>query len=1148
MMIYNETFNVQKLELLIRTFEQHPKMDTKRLEFICDDPKILLTKYLSGCSIKDNTGIASVIYTQSDNGKGRKYALASLGLQMIPRPFRHTICNEYYYDIDIKNAHPEILLQYANKNNITLNYLKQYCKHRTKWFNELNKIYKLDKDLIKISLLKIINGGSSNIFKNDDKPDYIDGFINDIDVISKFIFRNESEIADKAMDKQRMKKYDNKLGSSVNLLMCQIENMILDCMINYLKQINIITDNAVLVFDGFQLLKDSIVNTKYENNLEELLQELKEEVKLKLDYKIELVIKPMGEAIELNESDFKSISDIKFEYNSNNVLSEINKLNIINTIDSNKKYENIIRLLLSCIDVKSNLQFICECLSKKKSIHYNTNIKIIDEFVNDLKLVTKMYKSAKYSNIINLFEFIYKIDRNRQIVYNIINKYFPIKSNIINDDNTTNKILNIDDINKLFDEITIFKTNDRFNDIHTSYDFLENKNRMVDLLNCIPIDKFNNNEFIFKFGVCLKSIDESFDETFYKYASTNTNFNLIKLSKMWTDDFNNPTNNIITITDFLINEAKKDETKYKIYSEKYFNQLDLDEIIFKKFTDKNLAEFFYNKFKFNYITNETNKQFYTYNENNTLKSNNSEGDCITHICTYYTNILQSYEEELKEKLKFIEDNIQFVNPNNINNIYKIQDKLEKKQEIIKNNIYLIGNKKNEDIFKKLRHLYIIKLFDLKYLNHRKDCIYFNNTVFDSSINDFRNIEKNDFCSITTGYNHNHSFKNYKLVIDFLKKIWGDDIEKVNSNLKLLAAGLFTNMKQLIIIHLGNGANGKSIINFVMEMIYGHYFGTGNNDLLTNDDNERNDCLFNSRYCKLLMVSEPAKGSNTARNAPITFNSTMVKKLSGGEPIYARKTLSSEIAKYTPSFTVHVLCNKLPVFEECNHAIKRRVNIIDYPYTFVSNPKKINERLIDEKQKEKINTYEFKISFINILIETFIGLNNNYNFKQHPHYENIKTEYFNNIDPVQNFIDSVLIQHLGSRVPIKEAFEIFKKSNDTGIYKNMSDFSDCLKNTKELDVKITMGVRYINNYKINTEFVSNLNTNNYTNNHTNNYINNNDDFIDDIINTNNSIQIFTNPIDEINDEINDECENSDDDGDSFNMSNIKASLNKKKLNN
>ena len=75
---------------------------------------MLFRKYVAKSkkgSIK-GTKKVNVSYKQNNN-IGRYFACGSLSLQSLPREIRHTIANDYYYDIDISNCHPVLLCQYA---------------------------------------------------------------------------------------------------------------------------------------------------------------------------------------------------------------------------------------------------------------------------------------------------------------------------------------------------------------------------------------------------------------------------------------------------------------------------------------------------------------------------------------------------------------------------------------------------------------------------------------------------------------------------------------------------------------------------------------------------------------------------------------------------------------------------------------------------------------------------------------------------------------------------------------------------------------------------------------------------------------------------------------------------------------------------
>jgi hypothetical protein len=75
---------------------------------------------------KEYQQIKKVGYKQTHKDIGRYFAKGPFSLQSLPKEVRHTISKDYYYDVDIVNAHPVIL--------------HQYCKQKFK-YSEFKRIY-----------------------------------------------------------------------------------------------------------------------------------------------------------------------------------------------------------------------------------------------------------------------------------------------------------------------------------------------------------------------------------------------------------------------------------------------------------------------------------------------------------------------------------------------------------------------------------------------------------------------------------------------------------------------------------------------------------------------------------------------------------------------------------------------------------------------------------------------------------------------------------------------------------------------------------------------------------------------------------------------------------------------------------------------
>ena len=112
-LVYNEYINLDNVLKIIKNWDDIiSKLPDGRRMFIQDkqkefDPLLALKKI-----IKNKTPVNNVSYLPSKNLKnmGRLFA-QSASLQNLPREFRGAI-GANYHDLDVKNAHPSILLQY----------------------------------------------------------------------------------------------------------------------------------------------------------------------------------------------------------------------------------------------------------------------------------------------------------------------------------------------------------------------------------------------------------------------------------------------------------------------------------------------------------------------------------------------------------------------------------------------------------------------------------------------------------------------------------------------------------------------------------------------------------------------------------------------------------------------------------------------------------------------------------------------------------------------------------------------------------------------------------------------------------------------------------------------------------------------------
>ena len=100
------------------------------------------------------------------NGFGRYWTSSNLGIQNMSRKIRHTLCEDYMYDVDMKNAHPTLLSWYCHENGINCEGLDAYITHRDEYIVDYMKQYNMSRDDVKCHLLAILNGRNVKLDSN----------------------------------------------------------------------------------------------------------------------------------------------------------------------------------------------------------------------------------------------------------------------------------------------------------------------------------------------------------------------------------------------------------------------------------------------------------------------------------------------------------------------------------------------------------------------------------------------------------------------------------------------------------------------------------------------------------------------------------------------------------------------------------------------------------------------------------------------------------------------------------------------------------------------------------------------------------------------------------------------------------------------
>ena len=145
-----------------------------------------------------------------------------------------------------------------------------------------------------------------------------------------------------------------------------------------------------------------------------------------------------------------------------------------------------------------------------------------------------------------------------------------------------------------------------------------------------------------------------------------------------------------------------------------------------------------------------------------------------------------------------------------------------------------------------------------------------------------------------------------------------------------------------------GGNGKGTITELLKTALGDYWGELEMTNYTEKDNGKNapnQNLFNNKYSRVLNSTEnDDNGEKTER-----FRADFFKKITGGDDILARALGKAETVKFNAG-KVLIQTNKMPSFTVIDPALKRRIIVINFPYCFTDDKKKVNENPTKKKSK------------------------------------------------------------------------------------------------------------------------------------------------------------------------------------------------------
>jgi hypothetical protein len=246
--------------------------------------------------------------TPGQLGYGR-YIGAKGSLESIDRDIRHTLCRDYYIDVDIVNCQPTLAVQFGKTFGIEMPGLDNYNKNRQTICDEIAALLACKPYEVKELVISLMFGAKLSASQARSKT--LRDIKNEIDTIIQILL--DSEAHNELYEYCKREKKGNTKGSFFSYILQTEERRCLEQMVLFFNNKNFNCD--VLCYDGVMIRKEEgkVVN-------DEMLRDCEECIKDVIGYDISLKIKPMDEFIQLveletdNENEYEAMMS-KWEEN-----------------------------------------------------------------------------------------------------------------------------------------------------------------------------------------------------------------------------------------------------------------------------------------------------------------------------------------------------------------------------------------------------------------------------------------------------------------------------------------------------------------------------------------------------------------------------------------------------------------------------------------------------------------------------------------------------------------------------------------------------------------------------------------------------------------------------------------------------------------
>lgn len=216
---------------------------------------------------------------------GRIHPTPYCGLAVFPKDIRAALAQKYYWDVDIENAQPNLLVVLAKQYDVACPALQEYCDNREQILSDIAKTHEMNRDEAKQICISVLFGG----------------FRGHHEILPR-IFTELKELSFKVAAEHpklfaKCKENQNPYASCLSVYIQNEERLVLQHLDAFFTSKDRSMD--VLIYDG-GLIRKTSGELEFPSSL---LREAETMILNKTNYKIRLAVKPLTHTFEFEERD-----------------------------------------------------------------------------------------------------------------------------------------------------------------------------------------------------------------------------------------------------------------------------------------------------------------------------------------------------------------------------------------------------------------------------------------------------------------------------------------------------------------------------------------------------------------------------------------------------------------------------------------------------------------------------------------------------------------------------------------------------------------------------------------------------------------------------------------------------------------------------